>query len=76
MSKPSKWPRIAWNKASAKLANKPFEHLFDDPVGECNLDCPRCGFRRREQARQEERDEVCLYVCTDCGEVVTETMPF
>jgi len=40
------------------------------------FDCPRCGPRKQSQVRQEERDEVCLYVCADCGEVITETMPF
>lgn len=34
MSKHSKWPRIRWNQANAKRANEPFEHLFDELVGE------------------------------------------
>ncbi len=25
---PSKWPRIRWNQANAKLANRPFQDLF------------------------------------------------
>ncbi len=32
----SKWPRIKWNQACAELANKPFEHLFETPLAECD----------------------------------------
>jgi hypothetical protein len=33
--------------------------------------CPTHGARRRSrgEVRQAERDETCVYVCTDCGEV-------
>lgn len=39
--------------------------------------CPTHGARRysRGEVRQAERDEVCLYICTSCGEVADPT-PF
>ena len=40
-------------------------------------ECPTHGKRRRSQreVRQAERDETCVYVCTDCGEVA-DPAPF
>jgi hypothetical protein len=37
--------------------------------------CPRCGVIPHWDARQKERDEVCLYVCCRCGGVVEENIP-
>lgn len=40
------------------------------------FDCPNCGELDGGQVRQAERDEVCLYVCRQCGEVADERLPF
>lgn len=39
--------------------------------------CRNCGERSKSsgEVRQEERDEVCLYVCTACNQIADET-PF
>jgi hypothetical protein len=39
------------------------------------FDCPNCGEIGAEGVRQAERDEVCLYVCRQCGEITRERLP-
>lgn len=34
--------------------------------------CPKCGVTPHWDAGQEERDEVCLHVCRQCGSVVED----
>ncbi|MCI0666079.1 MAG: hypothetical protein L0220_33920 [Acidobacteria bacterium] len=40
------------------------------------FDCPNCGEIGGDGVRQAERDEVCLYVCNQCGAIATEQLPF
>jgi predicted RNA-binding Zn-ribbon protein involved in translation (DUF1610 family) len=40
------------------------------------FDCPNCGEIGVDGVRQAVRDEVCLYVCRQCGEITPERLPF
>jgi hypothetical protein len=40
------------------------------------FDCENCGEIGADGVRQAVRDEVCLYVCRQCGEIVRERLPF
>jgi hypothetical protein len=40
------------------------------------FDCPNCGEIGADDVRQAVRDEVCLYVCRQCGEIARERLPF
>ena len=40
------------------------------------FDCPNCGEIGADGVRQAVRDEVCLYVCGQCGEIARERLPF
>jgi hypothetical protein len=56
--------------ASCACPCDPWAREFD------TLYCPTHGVRRKSvgEVRQEERDEVCLYVCTRCGQVADEAV--
>lgn len=45
------------------------------PFDECL--CENCGYRykSKDQVRQVERDETCLYACTNCETIVDENPP-
>jgi hypothetical protein len=40
------------------------------------FDCENCGEIGTDSMRQAVRDEVCLYVCRQCGEIARERLPF
>jgi hypothetical protein len=40
------------------------------------FDCENCGDLGAGGVHQVERDEVCLYVCRQCGEIARERLPF
>lgn len=62
------------------IALKPyFDRQVEEGVREAfdTCCCPNCGDRRKSlnEVRQVERDECCLYACTQCDATVSET-PF
>ncbi len=40
------------------------------------FDCENCGELSADGVHQAERDEVCLYVCRQCGGIARERLPF
>ncbi len=40
------------------------------------FDCENCGEVAADGVRQAVRDEVCLYVCRQCGGIARERLPF
>jgi hypothetical protein len=76
--------RAQWNTASAKLANKPFENLFDDESREC----VRCGRPYTEANKtytrlygvmcvcgSQEWKDVFIHTCGDCGKELQIVRP-
>jgi len=47
-----------------------------DPLPGRQWHCPTCGRITYDAVRQAERNEVCLYVCRQCGSAVDELLPF